>query len=127
MWTICDYPTVGLISDLCTYGYRACVACGPSTDSRSAKIGNKLDGNKKVKGKKISFIGDRRWTCRHHLYQIDLSFNGKLERRQPSSLCTDGMQDSLREGGKGGVEDPMHVYGVNHMSCLDALPYWKVT
>jgi hypothetical protein len=42
MWTVSDYPALGLVSSLSTHGYKACVVCGPETDSRSAKIGNNL-------------------------------------------------------------------------------------
>ena len=32
----------------------------------------------------------------------------------------------LDSGRKGGNEDPVHIHGVKHKSCLDALPYWQV-
>jgi hypothetical protein len=53
MWTVCDYPALDLISGLQTHGYKACVVCGPETQSRSAKCGNKLDGEKKVKAGRL--------------------------------------------------------------------------
>jgi hypothetical protein len=81
MWTISDYPALGLIYGMCTHGYKACVVCGQETDARSAKTGNKIDENQKMKGKKIVYEGRRLWTRRHHPYRTDLSFNGKVERR----------------------------------------------
>ena len=62
MWTINDYPALGLISGLTTHGYKACVVCGPETESRLAKTGDKIDENLKVKGRKIVYGGGRRWT-----------------------------------------------------------------
>jgi hypothetical protein len=53
--TISDYPGYGLISGVCTHGYRGCAVCGPSIESRAAKSGNKLDANQKVCGSKIVF------------------------------------------------------------------------
>ena len=135
MWTISDYPALGLISGLSTHGYKACVACGPGTEARSAKTGDKLNDNQKAKGRKIVYGGGRRWTRRHHPYRTDLSFNGKEERRDtPVRLtgeetveCAEGRHRYLRDGGRiGGNDDPVHLHGVKHKSCLDALPYWKV-
>ena len=136
MWTISDYPALGLISGLSTHGYKACVACGPETEGCSAKTGNTLNDNQKAKGRKIVYGGGRRWTRRHHPYRRDLSFNGKEERRdtpvrmtgEHTMQCAQDQERYLRDGGrKGGNEDPVHVHGVKHRSCLDALPYWKVS
>ena len=135
MWTVSDYPALGLISGLSTHGYKACVVCGPETDARSARTGDKIDNNRNVRGRKIIYGGGRRWTRRHHPYRTDLSFNGEVERRQPpirmsgkrTVRLTDDRQEFLRGGGReGGNEDPVHVHGVKHRSCLDALPYWQV-
>jgi hypothetical protein len=57
------------------------MACGPEIEARSAKTGNKLDDNEKVKGKKIVFGRGRQWTRLHHPYRAYLSFNGKVERK----------------------------------------------
>jgi hypothetical protein len=81
MWTISDYPGYGLISGICTHGYKACAVCGPETVSRSAKSGNKLNANQKVRGSKIVFGGGRRWTRRNHPYRRNLMFNGQEELR----------------------------------------------
>ena len=134
MWTISDYPAWGLISGLNTHGYKACVVCGPETEARSTKIGNKLNEDQKAKGRKIVYGGERRWTRRHHPYRSDLSFNGKVERRNnPVRMtgerilqCAEDRERYLRDGGReGGNDDPVHVHGMKHRSCLDALPYWK--
>jgi hypothetical protein len=136
MWTISDYPALGLISGLCTHGYKACVVCGHEIEARSAKTGNKLDDNQKVKDKKIVFGRGRRWTRRHHPYRVDLSFNGKVERRdRPVSMtgeqtlhCAERCEEYIGNGGReGGTDDPVHVHGVKRKSCLDALPYWQAS
>ena len=136
MWTISDYPALGLISGLSTHGYKACVECGPETEARSAKTGNKLNEDQKAKGRKIVYGGRRRWTRRHHPYRSDLSFNGKVERRdtpvrmtgERTVECAEDRERYLRNGGReGGNDDPVHLHGVKHRSCLDALPYWKVS
>ena len=135
MWTFSDYPALGLISGLSTHGYKACVVCGPETEACSAKTTNKLNEDQKAKGRKIVYGGGRRWTRRHHPYRSDLSFNGKVERRNnPVRMtgkrilqCAEDRERYLKDGGReGGNDDPVHVHGVKHRSCLDALPYWKV-
>jgi hypothetical protein len=109
LWTVSDYPALGVISGLSTHGYKACVPCGPETDSRSARTGNKLDDHQKAKGKPkrrdppLRLTGEQ--TVRH------------VEERQ----------HYRNHGGReGGIDDSVHVHGVKQRSCLDALPYWKV-
>ena len=135
MWTMSDYPALGLISGLSTHGYKACVVCSPNTEARSAKTGDKLNDNQNAKGRKIVYAGGRRWTRRHHPYRRDLSFDSKEERREsPMQLtgeqtleCARGRHRYIRDGGRvGGNDDPVHLHGVKQKSCLDALPYWKV-
>jgi hypothetical protein len=60
IWTVSDYPALGVISGLCTHGYKACVVCGPQTDARSARTGNKVDDNQNVREQKIIYSGGRR-------------------------------------------------------------------
>jgi hypothetical protein len=81
MWAIADYPGYGLISGLCTHGFKGCAVCGPETESRAAKTGNKLNGENNARGSKVIFEGTRRWTPRHHPYHRNLQFNGKPEDR----------------------------------------------
>ena len=110
MWTISDYPALGLISGLNTHGYKACVVCGPETEARSAKIGNKLNESQKVKERKIVHGGGRRWIHCHHPYRSDLSFNGKVERRgtpvrmtgEHTVECVEEQERYLRDGGREG-------------------------
>ena len=75
MWTVSDYPALGLISGLAMHGYKACVVCGPETDVHLAQTGDKVDSNRNIRGRKIIYGGRRRWTRRHYPYRSDLSFN----------------------------------------------------
>jgi hypothetical protein len=81
LWTISDYPGYGLISGICMHGYRGCAICGPKIVSRSAKSGNKLTAENRVRGRKIIFGGGRRWTRRNHPYRRSLEFDGRPEFR----------------------------------------------
>jgi hypothetical protein len=136
LWTISDFPAYGLISDLCTHGYKACTAYGPATDARSARNGNKLDAQQIAKGRKIVYGGARRWITRDHPYRRDLAFNGKVEIGSPPSHmspeellhCAAERQNYLRGGGrKNSKDDPVHKHGVKRRSILWTLPYWSVS
>jgi hypothetical protein len=79
LWTISDFLGYGLISGLCTHDYKACPTCGPATDARVARNGNKLDAQNLAKGRKLVYGGARRWTRSDHPYRRDVTFNGKEE------------------------------------------------
>jgi hypothetical protein len=137
MWTISDYPAYGLILGLCTHGYKACVVCGPQTESRCAKSGNKLNGEQRAQGNKIIHLGTRRWTHRGHPYRRNLNFNGKTEDRSAPrrmcgteiARCAEERTAYLRDGGRPDERgtDPVHVHGVKRLSVLNELSYWKVS
>jgi len=136
MWTISDYPAYGLISGLCTHGYKACTVCGPHTDGRVAKSENKLDAHKKAKGRKIVYGGSRRWTSRTHPYRRNLQFDGKVEFRatpvrmtaEQTIQCGKEREEYLANGGrKGADDDPVHEHGVKRRNALNDLPYWTVS
>jgi len=57
LWTISDYPAYGLISGLCPHGYKACTICGLATEARPVRFENKLDAQKKAKGRKLVYTG----------------------------------------------------------------------
>jgi hypothetical protein len=135
VWTVCDYPALGLISGLQTHEYKACVVCGPEMQSRSAKCGNKLDREKKEKGRKIVFLSGRRWTHRNHPYRFSTDFNGSEERLAcPVQMtgaetirCADERHAFLMGGRRENSRDDLvHVHGVRMRSCLDEFPYWQV-
>jgi hypothetical protein len=136
MWVFSDYPTYGLISGVCTHGHKGCSVCGPAIDARTAKSGNKVNANREVKGKKTVYSGGRKWTHRHHPYRRNLDFDGNVELRSPptpmtgeeTARCGIERQEFLRNGGqKNNKEDPVYKHGVKRRSCLDELPYWRVS
>jgi hypothetical protein len=135
MWAIADYPGYCLISGLCIHGFKGCTVCGPETISRTAKTGNKLNGENNARGNKVIFGGARRWTPRHHPYRRNLYFNGKpKDQMKPVRMsatetirCAEQLQQYIRNGGRrGGPDDPVHIHSVKRLSCLYQLEYWKV-
>jgi hypothetical protein len=136
LWTISDFPGYGLISGLCTHGYKACIACGPATDARIARNGNNVDAKQIAKGRKLVYGGARRWTRRHHPYRRDLSFNGREEhgsvpvRMSPNEVlrCATERQRYIKSGGRPNVkDDPVHKHRVKRRCILWSLPYWSVS
>ena len=134
MWTISDFPALGLISGLCCKGYKGCPCCGKDTDARMAKMGDVLP-NRRTKGSKIVYGGVRRYLPRHHPYRQNLRFNGQTELRdRPRKQTTEETiayaawrKSYLDLGGReNGPDDPVHVTGVKHLCPLSQLPYWKV-
>ena len=134
MWTISDFPTYGLISNLCYKGYKGCPCCGPQTDARSAKTSN-LRPDQSTKGSKIVFGGIYRYLARHHPYRRNTRFNGKRESRTRTHAVS-GLhvikyaawrQSYLDLGGiKGAKGDPVQNTGVKRLSTLFKLPYWQL-
>ncbi|KAL4030797.1 hypothetical protein IC575_009049 [Cucumis melo] len=69
LWTINDFPAYGNLSGCCVEGYKACPICGDNTNSIRLRH-----------GKKIAYLGHRRFLARDHLYRRQKkSFNGKKE------------------------------------------------
>jgi len=110
--------------------------CGPSTEARAAKSGNKVDAQKKAKGRKIVYGGSRRWTRRNHPYRRNLEFDGKVETRstpirmsaEETMRCRAERDAYIGSGGKKGADsDPVHKHGVKRRSALNDLPYWTVS
>ncbi|KAA0055004.1 transposase [Cucumis melo var. makuwa] len=69
LWTIIDFPAYGNLSGCCVKGYKACPICGDNTNSIRLRH-----------GKKIAYLGHRRFLARDHPYRRQKkSFNGKKE------------------------------------------------
>ncbi|KAL0536960.1 hypothetical protein IC582_025923 [Cucumis melo] len=69
LWTINDFSAYGNLSGYCVKGYKACPICGDNTNSIRLRH-----------GKKIAYLGHRRFLARHHPYRRQKkSFNGKKE------------------------------------------------
>jgi hypothetical protein len=58
MWTIHDFPALGLVSGCVTKGYKACPNCGPNTIARYSKPMQKM-----------TYTGHRRLLGRSHPYR----------------------------------------------------------
>ena len=72
MWTISNFPAYGLISGLCTIGFKAWLVCGPRTEAQSAKVGA-LKNEGRATTSKVVYSGGRRWLrARNHPYKNDL-------------------------------------------------------
>ncbi|KAL0561366.1 hypothetical protein IC582_001791 [Cucumis melo] len=69
LWTINDFPAYGNLSGCCVKGYKAFPICGDNTNSIRLQH-----------GKKIAYLGHRRFLARDHPYRRQKkSFNGKKE------------------------------------------------
>jgi hypothetical protein len=135
MWTIADYQGYGLISELCTHGFKGCVVYGPETKSKATKTGNKLNTENNARGSKVIYGGGRRWTARHHPYRRNLQFDGRPEDRlkpirmsaRETIQCAEEHQNYISNGRQdGGPLDPIQNNGVKYLSYLYQLEYWKV-
>jgi hypothetical protein len=108
MWVFSDYPAYSLISGLCTHGHKGCTVCGLGTEVRTAKSGNKVNDDGKVKGRKSVYSGARRWTHRQHPCWRNLGFNRNMELRSPPrpmtgqeiARCGMEQEEFLRNGGR---------------------------
>ena len=80
LWTINDFPAYGNLSGCIVKGYYACPICGKETHACRLKH-----------GKKMSYIGHRRFLPHYHPYRKQKkAFNGKQEwRSAPKPLTGD--------------------------------------
>lgn len=98
MRTISDILAYGLISGLCTKGFKACLLCGPETEAQSAKVGA-LKNDRRATASKVVYGGGRRWSrSRNHPYRNNLRINGKVEHR--GAHTNDGVPSIARDGKK---------------------------
>jgi hypothetical protein len=69
LWTINDFPALAYLYGWSTGGTYACPSCGPETKSFHLK-----------KGKKMCYMGHRRWLPGNHRYQkLKRQFDGSVE------------------------------------------------
>ena len=69
LWTINDFPALAYLYGWSTGGTYACPSCGPATKSFHLK-----------KGKKVCYIGHRRWLPENHRYRKQKKqFDGSVE------------------------------------------------
>lgn len=129
LWTINDYPALGLISGQVTKGYHGCVVCGPNvTCRRSSALSKNV------------FLGSRRWLEANHKYRMRSyasKFDGKCESRGPAPRMTceqklayaAEVDEYLKTDGakQGSKTCPSKRHGVKRTQVLAKLPYWTVT
>jgi hypothetical protein len=103
---------------------------------QNCQAGNKVTADRQVKGRKTIYSGGRKWTHGYHPYRRNLDFNGKVELHSPptpmtgeeTARCGIEWQEFQRNGGQeNSKEDPVHKHGVQRQSCLDELPYCRVS
>ncbi|CAM8934267.1 unnamed protein product [Rhodiola kirilowii] len=71
MWTISDFPGLGMLGGIKTKGYKACPLCLDEIDAMH------LTG-------RMSYQGHRRWLLGDHDWRFAANrFNGKIEHREP--------------------------------------------
>ncbi|KAL0551725.1 hypothetical protein IC582_010814 [Cucumis melo] len=124
LWTINDFPAYANLSGYCVKGYKACPICGDNTNF--IRLRN---------GKKIAYLGHRRFLARDHLYQRQKkSFNGKKELGTiPEPLSGEDVYLKLKDlefpkGKKIHKNLSMNRSEKicwNRLSSFFELPYWK--
>ena len=122
MWTVSDFPALGLLAGQAVKGYLACPVCG---SEMTAEYSRHLC--------KMVYLGSRRFLPQYHRFRRCRSaFNGETEPRLPpqrrsgAQILDEGRARSewLRNGGvEDSKEDPVKEHGVKRASVLFALPY----
>ena len=125
MWTVSDFPALGLLSGHKVKGYLAYPVCKAKTCAEHSRFLSKM-----------VYLGSRRFLPPTHRYRrCRAAFNGEAEhqpppvRRSGAQVLAEGRQGSefLRNGGvEDSAADPVKEHGVKRASILFALPYWKV-
>ncbi|KAL9687434.1 hypothetical protein QQ045_031836 [Rhodiola kirilowii] len=84
MWTISDFPGLGMLDGIKTKGYKACPLCLDDIDATH------LTG-------RMSYQGHQRWLPRDHEWRFASNrFNGKIEHREPpTSLSEKNVFDNI--------------------------------
>ena len=125
IWTVNDFPALGLISGQQVSGYKGCPICGPETCAEHAALLSKM-----------IYLGGRRYLHADHRFRTArAAFNNHQEwRLSPETPIGEevllwGIQRSefLNNGGvENSNMDPVKLHGVKRRSILFDLPYWKV-
>ena len=122
MWTVSDFPALGLVSGHTVKGYLACLVCGEDTCAEYSKYLSKM-----------VYLGGRRFFPQDHRFRrCRAAFNGDVEhrvapvRRTGERILEQGRQraEYLWNGGsEDSADDPVKLHGVKRASILFALPY----
>ncbi|CAM8975640.1 unnamed protein product [Rhodiola kirilowii] len=123
MWTISDFPGLGMLGGLKCKGYKACPSCLDDIDA-------------KYLAERMSYQGHRRWLDRDHSWRHQSSkFNGEVELRDaPPTLTGEEVFSSVLSHDYPAISlhPDFKSSGVNkeklcwtHMSIFYDLPYWS--
>lgn len=122
MWTVNDFPALGLLSGQTVKGYIACPVCGENTCSEHSSALSKM-----------VYLGGRQFLNRGHRFRrARAAFNNFPEhrvapdRRTGATILEQGRERAewLRRGGVEDSEgDPVKRHGVKRASIMFALPY----
>ena len=125
LYTVSDFPALGLISGCATKGYVACPHCGPNTSGRYSH-----ELRKTTYG-----CQHRKWLGRGHPFRdaVD-AFDGFPEygRTPPSVTATQILEwarerdNWLQDERRVQAADPVRRTGIKRRSLLYDLPYWEV-
>ena len=126
IWTLHDFPAYGVVSGCVTKGYVGCPCCGEHTTSRRSVA---------LKKNVYSCYQYRIWLNPSHPLRVDSVNFGGVPDHSPSPSRPTGpltirhgrlRQTFLYNGGTPKNSDPARKFGVNRVSILYQLPYWKV-
>jgi hypothetical protein len=127
MWTLNDFPALGLISGLTTKGFKACPVCGPHTISRRSK----------VLRKNVYCHCHRRFLPEDHYFRGAVAaFDNEANIDTEEGPLTGNQTIRLGRQSEsyidsGGLEKddgfPAKEHGVKRVSALYQLPYWRVS
>ena len=125
LYTVSDFPALGLISGCATKGYAACPHCGPATTGRYS---HDL--------KKTTYGGQhRKWLDMGHPFRDAMeAFDGVAEYGlSPARVTAQQIlewaaeRESWLKDGRGvQAGDPVRRTGIKRRSLLYDLPYWEV-
>ena len=125
LYTVSDFPGLGLISGCATKGYLACPHCGPAT---SGRYSHEL--------KKTTYGGQhRKWLDIGHPFRAALeAFDGVAEYGQTPACATAAQilewaaerENWLNDARRVQAADPVRRTGIKRRSLLYDLPYWEV-
>ncbi|KAJ9565527.1 hypothetical protein OSB04_001493 [Centaurea solstitialis] len=124
MWTISDFPGLGMLGGIQTKGYKACPICLDDTDA-------------KFSHGRMLYMGARRWLDMNHEFRVQgRNFNGNDEFR-PAPQTRTAIQVykeivSHRYPRLSLIKEKKSSQGINesklcwtHKSIFWELPYWK--
>lgn len=125
LYTVSDFPGLGLISGCATKGYAACPHCGPDTRGRYS---HELH--------KTTYGGQhRKWLAVGHPFREAIpAFDGVAEHgERPPGVTAEQILDwaaerenFLRDPRRVQADDPVRQTGIKRRSLLYELPYWEV-